>query len=228
MNACRLSTAESRDSRTSCRQTCRSWSPPRRLAKKFVTSFFTARRRFLAFARATEPSGYFVATSARDLLDSTTYFVIHHVRQRPASDTSRGIRCCVLFRDKRRAGESHACRNPTLSPLSIQIAWSVRALTLLHAVFCGVVHVRVIGERFTFTSRTIAIHRPSVGMRPSWSQRCVICTRLVAHLALRQVLFRLELLLLSRIAFQWNRNPVSQCPPTNSRFIVRFHATGRT
>ena len=50
---------------------------------------------------------------------------------------------------------------PTLSPLSIQIALSERWMAPLATVVCEVFHSRVTGERFTFTRRTVGIHRPS-------------------------------------------------------------------
>src|ERR1044071_1338374 len=64
--------------------------------------------------------------------------------------------------------------NPTLSPLSIQMALSARAIALADTVVCVVTHSLVTGERLTFTKRTVAIQRPSVGQRPSCDQRCVI------------------------------------------------------
>src|SRR5947208_1949406 len=72
--------------------------------------------------------------------------------------------------------------NPTLSPLSIQIARSFRRIAPVEAVVPVVTHSRVTGERLTFTRRTVEIHLPSVGQRPSCDQRWLICTRLVATL----------------------------------------------
>src|SRR5262245_14827206 len=73
---------------------------------------------------------------------------------------------------------------PMLSAFSIQMVLSLsdgRRLAVPELV-SALIHSRVIGERLSFTRRTLGIQRPELFSRPSCDQRWVICTRFAATL----------------------------------------------